>query len=1130
MPTSAFNLLGWSSYHKQLQQSQPKTLPRLTFGGADVALPLSSGTATGSQRGGLFSFRCRPVHTKPRALVSAAKEETERQVEQDGVAPAEEDKLESHGSASAAEEEEKRQMAEQGGVVLAKARELMLLQHHRLGEVVKVGAIQNMIRKGDLRVTNAQVRDAMLAMKPTELECDACDLAATNRKHPSAEKSGIMPGQWTMDLSGKYWRSRRGNHYATVVVAPGGKGLFTAFTKKKSSVVDVLRHNRRRWQRITGEKMARLRMDRAGEHTGHKMTQFLDHHGIIPSFTAPNSSAGPAEGYIHILQDAMSAMLNHYATMHGCERPLHLWDYAFRYASDVKAMTWTSTNDGVSMYEKQTGRAPPLDKCHVFGAPVFANIPKAQRGKGANRGRSGRFMGFAEDGPGFIILDHETNKIFRSDSVRVHDNKAATQQRVEDAGVTDAVNREIEFSPREPLDGGKEEPAPDLQPDRPLTAVAPEVKPQEPQPEEEHDEQQPEEEHDGFIFRRKQVQQSAMLSRANGESVRDFMVREDAAEKKKEEQMIARLAARAKTMGSFLRARTGALPTGLIPQSADEALSGDDKEMWRAAIDEEDGGLEKRGVMIAVPLSAAAGRKPVGSKYVFDIKLRSPTCTLTGPCYKTLPDGRKVRYKARMVAKGFSQKQGIDFKMDEKYAPTPQIASIRMILPHVFSKGWEVRQLDAKQAFLIPPLPDDEQIIMAPPPGSKFDGKYLVRLLRSLYGLVQAAHHWHREIKGTLLKHEFTCIDADQGVYVRYDKEGDLLCALALHVDDCLVSAPDGTLEQVTTKLKDTYEMTDQAADWFLKINIVKSADQHKMCLSQPEYAKEILRTAGFDPTTSNSVSTPMETPLCKGDLMPFTEEEAEFMGTRYEAYGTLVGMTSHLANGTRPDLSYSVGQVRLYTKFPRRHHWTALMRIMRYIKGTINHGLVFRADGEKRIIGWCDSDHAGNLSDRTSTSGFVFTYLGTAFSWASKKQAGKKQGRPREGEEQEENKRVTSDTSRSTAEAELRALDLADREALWLRKLGSALRVPSSETIPVHEDNEACYYIAKGSRWSSQTKHVATMYYAVRDDIIDGRIDLIPVASTDNIADIFTKPLKRVLFEKFRMAMGVHDVPQSMI
>ena len=83
-----------------------------------------------------------------------------------------------------------------------------------------------------------------------------------------------------------------------------------------------------------------------------------------------------------------------------------------------------------------------------------------------------------------------------------------------------------------------------------------------------------------------------------------------------------------------------------------------------------------------------------------------------------------------------------------------------------------------------------------------------------------------------------------------------------------------------------------------------------------------------------------METPLCKGDLVPLTEEEAEFMATRYETYGKLVGMTSYLANGTRPDLAYSVGQVQLYTAFPRRHHWAALMRIMRYIKGTINHGL----------------------------------------------------------------------------------------------------------------------------------------------------------------------------------------------
>ena len=119
----------------------------------------------------------------------------------------------------------------------------------------------------------------------------------------------------------------------------------------------------------------------------------------------------------------------------------------------------------------------------------------------------------------------------------------------------------------------------------------------------------------------------------------------------------------------------------------------------------------------------------------------------------------------------------------------------------------------------------------------------------------------------------------------------------------------------------------------------------------------------------------------------------------------------------------------------------------------------------------------------------------------------------------------MTSDRARSSCEAELRALDLATREALWLRKLGKSLRVPASETIPIYEDNEAAYYIAKGSKWSSDTKHIATMYYAVRDDIIDERIDLCPIASKDNMSDMFTKPLKRVLFEKFRLAMGVCDV-----
>ena len=145
-----------------------------------------------------------------------------------------------------------------------------------------------------------------------------------------------------------------------------------------------------------------------------------------------------------------------------------------------------------------------------------------------------------------------------------------------------------------------------------------------------------------------------------------------------------------------------------------------------------------------------------------------------------------------------------------------------------------------------------------------------------------------------------------------------------------------------------------------------------------------------------------------------------------------------------------------------------------------------------------------------------------------SKKQKGSILGESRDGElekEEDRKKKVTADAARSTAESELRALDLGTRDALWLRKMAEALRMPDGDTaIPIYEDNQSCYYIAKNNKWTSATKHVANMYFAVRDDIVDERIDLRPVDSKDNLADMFTKALKPVCFERFRLAIGVRD------
>ena len=130
-----------------------------------------------------------------------------------------------------------------------------------------------------------------------------------------------------------------------------------------------------------------------------------------------------------------------------------------------------------------------------------------------------------------------------------------------------------------------------------------------------------------------------------------------------------------------------------------------------------------------------------------------------------------------------------------------------------------------------------------------------------------------------------------------------------------------------------------------------------------------------------------------------------------------------------------------------------------------------------------------------------MFTFNGAAISWRSKRQ--------------------TCNT-RSTAESELVALDLASREGLWLRKTGMGLDIPTASTLTILEDNQSCEAIANGSKWSDATKHIATKYFAVREDIHEKRLRVTHVDTVDNVADCFTKPLGPQKFLRFRRMMGV--------
>jgi hypothetical protein len=1206
VPSSDFNLIGWSSYADQLKSAGAKR-PRLLYGADAAMLPLGNGRcAMAKRRNGLFSLRTRKlrgrqqsVHatanaTNWRAGAKAEVDCTKRSVP---VAPVSfprsphpplvrvgavgnlvcTNQLSSEradtavldvaakmaggelvsGKAidSAVQRQEEAKHVKQeakhldavvgdhdlsggdgkkmdpkwGQVVIAKARELVRLFHYTLGHCVSLSAIQSMIRMGQLEVQGeAAVRKYILQMKANELECLDCAQAATNKNHPKNHKSALVPGMWIMDVSGKYWRSKRAFRYVLVVVAPNGKGLFCSFLREKSQVYSAVRRNRKFWERTTGEKMLTLRMDQAGEHTSNDMLDYLIKKGVQPSFIATGASAGAAEAYIHLLQDGMSASLNAYAQMHDTKRPVHLWPEAMEYARFCRECVPCATNDGVSMYEHRTGRPPPIHKMLPWGATVTAFIPRAVRGKGGNKGRVARFMGFVEHGDGYKLYDHKTNTFFTSNSIHPFIVSAGGGVSVERTTIVGAPRNNYGKPENNYFDALNEK---SVQPMKEQADVIDQIN--ESVPPEEEDEQDEDLDHgsenldhDGFAdarpTRTREPTQRMNLghdewqtnaTNANWQHLSDEAGGSNNVHWSERDQLVVTLtrrgntlAAKAKAIRNFLKARRGGiaitLPEGAVPDTVAQALSGPDALWWRAAIDEEQGNMENKKVFrkVSEEEKEEPPRKPIKSRYVFDLKLRQPSCDLTGPTYRTLPDGRKVRYKCRLVAKGFSQKEGVDFNPDETYAPTPQMESIRLILAQTLGLGWNLRQLDVTAAFLVASLPAEEQMLMHLP-----NGAGLVKLLKSLYGLRQSAHHWSQEINGTLLKHGFTCVDADRGVYVLYDDEGKLQCCMALHVDDLMISATDDILEEVVADLKSKYDMREENADWFLKIRITRSKDTRSLAISQPEYAASIVKMAGLDPDVSKPASIPMDVPLSKGTDIPLTEEEESEMEGIYETYGTVVGMLGYLSNATRPDLSYSVNQCRAYTSNPRRHHWVALKRIIRYLKGTLNYGLVYSMiHGQDQLTAYSDADWASDADDRKSVTGNVFIYMGAAIGWKSVKQTA---------------------VARSTAESELAALDVTARDALWYRKMTEALRLNTSKTVTIFEDNAAASAIANGSKWSSKTKHVATRFFAIRDDVAEKRIAVLPVDTKDNIADFFTKPLARVKFEKFRGLMGVMDV-----
>uniref|UniRef100_A0A2N9GJ92 Reverse transcriptase Ty1/copia-type domain-containing protein n=1 Tax=Fagus sylvatica TaxID=28930 RepID=A0A2N9GJ92_FAGSY len=431
-------------------------------------------------------------------------------------------------------------------------------------------------------------------------------------------------------------------------------------------------------------------------------------------------------------------------------------------------------------------------------------------------------------------------------------------------------------------------------------------------------------------------------------------------------------------------------------------------------------------------------RKALGSRWVFKTKLKS--------------DGSIERFKARLVAKGYNQLEGLDFH--ETFSPVVKSTTIRLVLSLATTKGWPLRQLDVKNAFLHGHL--KEVVYMEQPPGFSDSScpTHVCRLHKAIYGLKQAPRACH-------------------------------IILLLVYVDDIIVTSNhSSSLSTLITKLSSEFSMKDLGPlHYFLGIQVSHFSDG--IFLSQQKYAREILAKA------SMADCKPIGTPLAQKHRLQLEG------GPLVDAtnYRSIVGALQYLTL-TRPDLTHVVNLVCQFMHQPSSSHFQAVKRILRYLQGTLAYGIRILSHSSLTLYGFSDADWAGCPDTRRSTTGYCI-YLGAnCISWASKKQA---------------------TVSRSSAEAEYRAMASAAAELTWLTYLLHDLGISLSTPPVLFCDNTSALHMTVNPVFHARTKHIELDFHFVREKVAAGALTTRYVPSQSQIVDLFTKAVSKDVFHRFR-------------
>lgn len=976
--------------------------------------------------------------------------------------------------------------------------------HKRLGHMPKK-AIRILERNG-----------GATGLKPSTDEklCEPCvsgkAVRSNFQKGAAKAKASLKPWEkWHVDQSGPYPRSVNGNYYNVVFVEDMTGYVISANTKSKADLCNVTKEFLSHVKTQKGVAVKELRSD--NEFISSCFDSLRRTTGLKQTFTCPKTPEqnAKAERMIRTLKQGTRANLIQ------SKLPEEFWDEAWDYTVLVRRVAPKKDLDWRTPQESWSDTPPDMTRFFPFGC--YCLIVKPERKKSLEPRTEAALMMRPDDvRSGFRVYSLERKSFLSRRDVRVDINVFPG---LEGVVPTDPSASWLKLLKSSEVSG---EPA-DYDSDVEVIAHEPKPRPRR------------------IVLRvddRKMVLADAQVDDAQDADATDADATEeetepempsaDEVDAKVEDDSDGEIAAddfqdefqeeadeddldgsigegvtfveppRSRTRAGFARTRKPSVRLeeyvvdqdafaldvfaleglGDDPTTYKEAIAAYDAKKWIQAMQDEIHNMDRRNVWTLTKLPP--GRKAVKSKWVLKRKLNA--------------DGTLERHKARIVAKGFTQKKGVDF--DETFSAVVAMKTIRTLVAVAATFGLEIDQLDVVAAFLYGDL--DETIYMDLPQGHPDQGQgFVCKLNRGIYGLRQASRSWNKKFTAFIarneelrqLKLEPSAADACLWISRVYR------VALAFYVDDVIVMGTRTQVKMMKRAIQGVFETRDLGPLHFILGIRVERMGKHRVSLLQTAFVEKILRR--FEMQDCKGIATPMEQRPLSREMSPKSKKDQDVMAKM--PYRQAVGSLIYLSQGTRPDVAQAVSVVSRYSDNPGKQHWMAVKRILRYLKGTSMYGLVYDNTGvsDVKLNGYADANWGGDVDTRRSTSGYVLFFGNCCVSWQSKRQA---------------------TVATSTMEAEYMAAGLATQETLWMRLLLQDLECAQDEATEIFEDNQACIATVKdhGAK-QSRMKHVDIKHHFIREVVQAGKVKLTYVESTNNVADMLTKPLSKLMFERNR-------------